>query len=205
MSTHTYTSSLDDASNNLKGKSVVFYGDSICEGVYSSRESFAQYIAQGNAMSVRNKAVSGSQSDKILSNITQFADTSDYVIVEGFINDCADLNFTITPIGTLTPAGTTTFDTSTFIGRLENAIYNYQQGNHKAKLGFVLTYEDVNTVSKNVSVREYWNAAISVFDKYGVSYLDLGNKSYSLIDGLHPNFEGQFQMAADVEKWMNTL
>lgn len=205
LETHSYTSKLSDTNNNLKGKSVIFYGDSICEGIYSARESFAEYVAEANNMKVQNKAVSGTQSDKILAKITEKANDNDYVIVEGFINDCSDLNFTVTPIGELTPSGTTTFDTTTFVGRLENAIYNYQQGNYKAKLAFILTYEDVGMVSSKISVREYWDAAISVFEKYGISYLDLGKKTYPLLDTLHPGFEGQLQMAEDVERWMNTL
>lgn len=208
LPTHEYTSSIT-GENRLTGKAVALYGDSIGEGVYSAGESFVSYIAQANGMTVQNKAVNGSLTAKIVSNLTQYADTYDYILVEGFINDCAkyileEKGETVTPIGTLTPTGTTEFDVTTFTGQLENAIYNYQQGNHKAKLAFVLTYGNVSVAPAEL-VRTYWDAAIAVFEKYNINYLDLFDKRYSLCDSLHPNFDGQLQMARDVELWLNTL
>lgn len=210
-SLHSYTSVLP-ANNNLTGNKAVFFGDSIAYGQYSGSEGFPEYIAGANNMTFRNYAVggyllnrmynqfTGAGAQKIFATLTE----NDYVIVEGFINDILG-TYTPTTIGELTAEGTTEFDTTTFMGLLEDMIYKYQTAGYKAKLGFVLTSLPTRGGSKLPMVRDYWDAAIEVFEKYDVGYLDLYYKPYSYADKLHPDYQGTYDMAQDVEVWMNTL
>ena len=89
-------------------------------------------------------------------------------------------------------------------------VYQYQKSGCKAKVGFILTHiiekSSVSPEQTLIDYNEKWDAAISVFEKYNVPYLDLRNKPYPLLDdGVHLTQEGQNMMAADVESWLKTV
>jgi len=198
---HSYKSQIS-GTNNLKEKSVVLFGDSISSGLMTKYESYMLYISEANNMEFTNSASSGHRSFQIIDKLNSTdISTYDYAIVQGFVNDPPHS----TPIGELTTEGTTEFDTATFIGCLENAIYQYKQSGTSTKLAFVLTAKGFTANDMISKQREYWDAAISVFEKYDVPYLNLFDVKYSTYDGVHPDFEGYLEMAQLIEEWMNTL
>lgn len=206
---HSYTSVLP-TNNNLTGKTAIFYGDSIAAGAKAGKEGFPENIAGANNMKYINCAVAGYKLSNFVNQINSTSAPSklskaDYVIIEGFVNDVVG-TYTPLPIGSISAEGTTEFDSTTFTGMLEQLIYDYQQAGYSAKLGFVLTSKPTNKNESTLEkIRAYWDAAIVVFEKYDVNYLDLWNKTYSYADGLHPDFQGTHDMTKDIEIWMNTL
>ena len=198
---HSYESQIS-GTNNLIEKSVILFGDSIGIGLMTKYESYMLYISEANNMEFTNSASSGHRSFQIIDKLNSTdISTYDYAIVQGFVNDPPYS----TPIGELTTEGITEFDTATFIGCLENAIYQYKQSGTSTKLAFVLTAKGFTANGMITKQREYYDAAISVFEKYDVPYLDLFNVKYSTYDGVHPDFEGNLEMAKLIEAWMNTL
>lgn len=199
--------------NRLLNNKAVFFGDSICKGSTPGGDSayvenpFSKIITDKNNMDYQNYGTNGYTisntyrkmfSSTVASSLSTMSD-KDYVIVEGFINDV----ILETPLGVLSDMGTTTFDETTFIGQLEQLIVKYNEKGYKAKLGFVMIR---NVPCSDASIiRQYWDAAISVFEKYDVNYIDLYSKDYPLHDNCHPNELGHKQMAEDIEPWMNSF
>ena len=188
----------------MYGKKYVAFGDSITEGTGTTTwTSYADLIAAANSMPLTMKAAGGTVASQMYTAMSKSSDIlaalteEDFVIIGGFVNDAKG-----TPIGTITPAGSTEFDASTFIGVLEQMFYDYTNNvDYKAKIGVVLTSEPKDYRAKP----EYWEAAISVLEKYNIPYLNLYEETFELADIVHPTLEGQRQMAAIVEEWMNTL
>lgn len=66
---------------------------------------------------------------------------------------------------------------------LESFIYDFKIKKPNTKIGFVLTEGKKYPNQSQI----YWNAAISVFEKYDISYIDFRNIDYPTIDGTHPS------------------
>ncbi len=190
--------------NKLLSKNIATFGTSVTVGLPGSDVTYLEMLAEENEMTLNNFAEQGASVSKVLtqyrnnkSSLTSYTE-NDYVIFEGFFN-----NLTI-DLGELSPVGTTTFDTNTFIGCLEQTIYEYQSSGCPAKMGFVFSHHGDNHEYEEV-LNNLWDAAVTVCEKYDVPYLDLRDKEYELKDKVHPSEEGHHQMAEDVEAWLNTL
>jgi len=108
----------------------------------------------------------------------------DYVILQGGFNDAMGTNAnptkeTAAKVGKLTDYyDVAEFDTATFAGALENLFYYAKEYFPSAKVGFIITYATPLSAyggytAEEESMREYWDMAKAVCEKWSVSYLDL--------------------------------
>ena len=191
---------------DLTGRKLVTFGTSITYG-QGSTINYGGEIASRNDMEHTNYAVGGASAMKTLSIYTSKKDlepmksltADDFVIFEGLFNNYSK------PKGALTPAGTTTFDTETVYGALEQTIYDYLQSGCPAKVGYILTHYGKDTANPE-NYGPIWNIAVDVCAKYSIPLLDLRYKPYELNnDKVHLTMAGQLAMSEDVEAWLKTL
>lgn len=215
--------SKDIASNPLYKKKVTFNGDSICYGA-GFLGGYGKIIAERNNMVYTNRGVGGgtitaelySQSGAarhwISRDIPHIDPTSDYVILEGGVND-ASLN---PDLGEITEGFTSALDDTTFCGAFESMIKQCYELFPNAKLGFVIVHQMTARFCPN---GEFYQKAVAILEKWGVPYLDLAIQAPPLnfieslkttytsnADGWHPNELGYKTFYCDkIESWMKTL
>lgn len=180
-------STQDKSDNILKGKKVLWNGDSIIQTVTSTGEvtsgGFPKIIGDRNVMTYTNYGVGGtristynSSGNSILERISSMDSDTDYAIFEGGINDAQ--NSDSTPKGTLTNGYPTSLnsdgewtalDTSTFYGAMEQLCIKARYKWKNAKIGFILIYK----ARAKDNQEEYMNIQKEVLEKYGIPYLDL--------------------------------
>ena len=191
-------------------------------------------IGLRNNMIVQNIAVNGAT----ITNGTKFADTgtdrhwistsigdmdadSDYVILEGGINDDASV-IGDSKLGALTGAATFTgeFDNTTFCGALE---YMFSQAYARfpgKKIGFIIVHKAAALLNSNgASGSNRYPLIVKACEKWGIPYLDLNIECPPLNyipslkstytnngDGWHPNEAGYAAYyVPKIEAWMKTL
>lgn len=200
--------------DSLNGKSIIFFGDSIGAGWrdnasvsdYSNSGGWHKRIVDNYGATATLAANAGAplstirESEGRPSVIKQLHDNRngkyDYVVLQGGFNDAMGTNNnptkeTAAKIGNLTESfNLNDYDESTFAGALETLFYYTNEYFPEAKVGFIITYATPLSTyggytAEEDSMREYWNMAKAVCDKWGVSYLDLfdgktkDGKSYS--------------------------
>lgn len=197
----------------LKGNRIAVFGTSISSGVVNSPETYCMKIADNNDMELSIYAYGG---DNILKTLSKYRTQevqntlasyteNDFVIVDGLLNSIA------LELGEITPVGTTTFDETTTIGALESLLYHYTNSGYRAKIGFVLTNFSTKGYTEPELIDKYnnvWDTAITVLEKYNISYIDLRDKAstgVTLPDGVHPDNAGHIKMAELVEAWLKTI
>lgn len=224
------------ANTALYKKSVLFAGDSITfgtqdRGVYSPTRTWAGRIAYIHDMDYVNAGISSASiSDDrkdysiIVDQVAKYKDRDfDFIMLHGGVNDAWGTNGSApTPVGKVTPVGTTTFDRNTFAGGLENLFYSVQQWFPNAKVGFIINFYAPNELSGTVSeMSEYVDMMKIICDKYNVPYVDLYNnqeltdallvtsrdaatqKTY-IPDHIHPNAGGYDLIYPYIEEFMET-
>ncbi len=182
----------------LQNKSAVFFGDSIAAGIAEEMSAYG--------MTVTNKAADGARfgDGSILGQITAAgAGSYDYVILQGGVHDAALEADT----GLVKNAGTISnnffpeyFDTTTFGGGLEMALYWIRKQYPNAKVGFVITYQmpasTLGGVTKKASeMRKYWSLAKQIGEKWDVQVLDL-------FDGVALSATDSSAIKPHVAEWM---
>ncbi|MBR2043019.1 MAG: hypothetical protein IJ946_01630 [Clostridia bacterium] len=200
--------------DSLNGKSIIFFGDSIGAGWrdnasvsdYSNSGGWHKRIVDNYGATATLAANAGAplstirESEGRPSVIQQLHDNRngkyDYVVLQGGFNDAMGTNSnptkeTAAKIGNLTESfNLNDYDESTFAGALETLFYYTNEYFPEAKVGFIITYATPLSTyggytAEEDSMREYWNMAKAVCDKWEVSYLDLfdgktkDGKSYS--------------------------
>ncbi len=218
-------------SDTVKGKTVLFAGDSIgagwrdTDGVsdYSNSGGWAKRLQDDYGMAVTHVAQAGAPLSTIREAENRPAIVNqlhankdgefDYVILQGGFNDAMGTNAEKTkesaaPVGEMTDDYSVTgFDTATFAGALENLFYYAKEYFPESKVGFIITYATPLSTyggytAEEDSMREYWNMAKAICDKWGVSYLDFfdgkteDGKSYSY-DILKVDTEENFPGGSD--------
>jgi len=176
----------------LYQKSVLFCGDSICygsqdRGVYAPSRSWSGRIGYIHDMDYVNAGISSASvsNDRIdysiiVDQAAKYKEREfDFVLLHGGVNDAWGTNGSApTPVGTVTPAGTTTFDLNTFAGGLENLLYKVKQFYPNAKIGYIINFYAPNCSSGTVSeMSQYVDMMKIICDKYDVPYLDLYNNA----------------------------
>lgn len=215
--------SKDIASNPLYKKKVTFNGDSICYGA-GYPGGYGKIIADRNNMIYANRGVgggtitaelyreSGTARHWISRDIPNIDPTSDYVILEGGVNDTA-LN---PDLGEITEGFTSALDDTTFCGAFESMIKQCYELFPNAKLGFVIVHQMIAGFCPN---GEFYQKAVAILEKWGVPYLDLAIQAPPLnfieslkttytsnADGWHPNELGYKTFYCDkIESWMKNL
>ena len=232
----------DKTGNKLYGKTALFNGDSICFGAgwrplksdgsrdWTAPTGYAKIIGDENNMTVVNYGAGGAtvargtiysdtQEDRhwIGVDVPNMQSEADYIIFQGGINDY----WNSVPLGSVTADFSSTLDTTTFCGALENLLKESQLKWKGKKLGFIISHKITTTydlANKNKS-ELYWNKAREICEKWSIPYLDLFNESglnygidtirttYSSVgDGCHPTEAGYREfLAPKIEAWMKTL
>lgn len=213
----------DIVSNPLCGKKVTFNGDSICYGA-GHLGGYGKIIAGRNKMIYTNRGVgggtitaelyssNGTKRHWISRDIPNIDPTSDYVILEGGVND-ASLN---PNLGEITEGFTSELDDTTFCGAFESMIKQCYELFPSAKIGFIIVHQMTERFNPG---GEFYEKAIAILNKWGVPYLNLAIQAppmnyiaslkeiyTSSADGWHPNELGYKTFYCDkIESWMKTL
>ncbi len=203
--------------NKLYGKTVIWNGDSICQG--SSRwGSWADRIAAKNELkNWKNYGIGGGtvtenpppfQSGKARHSVSatlekmyeEFPD-ADYIIIEGGTND-ADLLGRITEgtvaarFGSFDPDDYSgEYDRDTFCGALESIFYRATKLWRGKKICFIVAQKmglKLPTVKNRYA---YFEAAMQICQKWGIPYLDLWNGCY-----LNPRLPHMYDPNKSVEE-----
>lgn len=198
----------------LKGKKIVYDGDSICQG-YNASGGYPALIATITGGTAANQGVGGARlcslsgRHSVVDNIVNLPTDGDLYCFQGGINDW----WANTPVGTFSQGDYTgSVDPATIYGAMET-IFRYALTNFVGKpICFVITHKiQNNAYSKNTAGHSFWDyrkAMIDVCEKYSIPYYDaftrsglngwnttqdsayLTGNSAGTGDGIHPNEEG---------------
>ena len=204
----------------IKGKTIVYDGDSICasrtSGNAANGGAFAKIIADRTASNYVNQAVGGghlahwtqTQRHCVVDNLENLPTDADmYVFCAGINDFWGDAE-----IGVTTADYTTAVDDTTIKGAMEK-IFRYCLNNMpSAKVLFVIEHKIQNTaITENdhhKTFKDYHDAMIEICNKYSIPYYDAFNdsnlngwnsyqsalyltaNSTQEADGTHPNEDG---------------
>jgi len=179
--------------NPLFGKSVVFTGDSICNGSSAGDglDGWAGRIGRKNNMMWCNQGVSGGTiaegtgTSFSICN-TDFGSEVDYIVFEGGTND-ADVIGSILNGNEPEKFGsydysdyTSTFDKTTFCGAFESLIKRITTDYPSARIGYIVAPKmtKINTSAPDYTKehnnrRAYFEVAMQICKKWGVPVLNL--------------------------------
>lgn len=218
----------EDEKTVLEGKSVLFVGDSLCEGwcewndpVYGETVAWAGRIMKKNNMSGINKSLGGAslsdcrKDNTVLAQLKAMSgNTYDLVILQGGVNDAWDE----VKLGKMTEGFNDEFDFSTFAGGLETTLKYAKDHFPDAIIAFTISYRMPKATFGSLgNMRLYVNLTKRICEKWDVPYLDLYNdndfnnnvlKSHTnecLPDAIHPNSKGYNLLAPKIEEWMISL
>lgn len=186
----------EDKSNPLYRKSVVFLGDSICEG--DSLSGWAGRIGRKNLMFWVNSGIGGSTistalATKCICTRAITIDKPEYIILEGGTNDADRIG---SVIGGTTPEKFGAFDAndygndeldyygfdiSTYCGALDYLFRRIVTEYAGAKVGFVIAHKmgvASSYLPESNNRRAYFEQAIKSCEKWGIPYLNLWDGCY---------------------------
>lgn len=183
--------------NPLVGKSVMFTGDSICNGASAGDglSGYAGRIGRKNKMLWSNLGISGATitsgtSASFYITDTDFGAGADYIILEGGTND-ADIigdartampeKFGTYDIGTFTGE----FDKTTFCGAVESLFQRVTTDYAGKKIGFIIAHKmgTLNTTTPDYTIkgnnrRKYFETIMELCGKWGIPCLNLWDGCY---------------------------
>lgn len=177
---------------NLKGKTIIFEGDSICEASSDARRGWAARVGEALGMEWYNYGVSGATITAEL----YYADGSrrhwvsrsveeiqkknakvDYIIFEGGTNDADNLRIGSERCGVLDIDDFSgNYDDSTFVGAMDAMFYRALTTYPEAKIGFIIAQKmncPTDADGKYFMRRHYFGIAEQVCKKWGVPCLNL--------------------------------
>ena len=188
--------------NKLFGKTIIWNGDSICQGG-ADKGNWATRIAAKNSMIYKNYAVGGGTIAENLPKTKNGNDRhsvsatldlmyeeyphADYIIFDGGTNDAdllgdAFLGAEKTRLGTYEKTDFSgEYDRSTFTGALESIFYRATKYWIGKKIGFIIAQKmKENSVGIDAfhNRRLYFDRAIEICHKWGIPYIDLWNTCY---------------------------
>lgn len=199
-------------SSPLKGKKIVYDGDSICIGAYGGG-GYAKLIADKVGGTFVNQAVGGARLQtregasgsfhSIVDNLVNLPTDGDLYCFDGGVNDV----WSSVTLGTYTMSDYKgTVDKTTICGALET-IFRYCLDNFVGKpVVFIITHKVSNISYENY--KNFHDAAVAICNKYSIPYFDAYNtsglngwntvqsttyltgNSEGTPDGCHPNEEG---------------
>ncbi|MBR6783805.1 MAG: SGNH/GDSL hydrolase family protein [Clostridia bacterium] len=212
----------------LKGKSVIFVGDSLCEAVcehndplYSQTPGWAGRIIAEKEMTGLNRSKGGAsmslcrgENTVINQLIAEKGNKYDYCIIEGGGNDAWDS----APVGAMTEGFEGPFDMNSFAGGLE-ATFKYAKENYSgARFGFIVTFQmPIAQFGRMSDMSEYFALSKQICDKWEIPCLDLyfdenlnkyllkTHTTECLPDTVHPNSKGYNILTPYIANWMETL
>lgn len=217
---HCYQLSENTTSSELKGKSMLFTGDSICQGTddgYSG--GYPSLVSEQTGAEVKNIGQGGGTvaqiSDRfcISQSLVGQSEDYDYIILQGGTNDIL-----YSSLGTLDPLNySPSLDILTFTGGLETLLMTASKLYPGKKVGYIICH---NMSSRNAETQAQYNERIrECCRKWSVPFLDLYYKSgmntnlrqirdsYTVSgDGTHPNEDGySTYYVPKIISWLKTL
>lgn len=212
--------------NPLNDKKIAFLGDSITAASTTGYKGWPVLIQENNpsamiyniahdGATITDNGASYSIYNQIQNLYNTYPDT-DYIIIEGGVNDL----WTGVELGSFIENdnfnGDTPYDTTTFSGALE-WIFHYCYENFPGKkIGYIVTQK----VTGTNGFYNFMNRAKEICAKWSIPYLDLYNESnlnfyitsqrrnYSKNttsaagDGCHPNLAGYKIITPKIENWL---
>ena len=180
--------------DKLKGKTVIWNGDSICQGA-TATGTWADRIAAKNQLKAwKNYGVGGGtitenvlyQSGAIRHSVSASLDQmhsdypdADYIILEGGTND-ADLlgrfvaNVPPSDFGNVDPENFDgPFDRETFCGALESIFYRAKLLWPDAKICFIVAQKMGLNAATSANRYAYFKAAMDICEKWDIPYINL--------------------------------
>lgn len=182
--------------NKLKGKTIIWNGDSICAGS-EIVGNWAKIIVEKYGVETKNYAVgggtigfgfpnmkSGNPRHSVLKTVDvmyeEYPD-ADYVILEGGTND-ADLvsrGDSEVTLGSFDPQNYSgNYDLTTFCGCLETLFYKALKYWNGKKIGFIVAHKMGTAETSRRNRRLYFDKAVEICKKWGIPYVDLWEGSY---------------------------
>lgn len=207
-------------------KTAIFFGDSITYGKYPAGYSWANYIGDKyDLKSSKNSGNSGyrisnTKTGKWINSVvtTEKSNNYDFIILHGGCNDIAN-DVTLGSYNATDFSGN--YDTTTFIGGLEDYLYKTVHQWPNSRIGYIVNYQTPNNENRVYSKSSpYYTQMKKVLEKWKVQYIDLyfgksGGKSYNEIlkvntndylpDTLHLNEEGYKVISPYIYNWMQGL
>ena len=208
---------------DLKGKVIVFDGDSICHGgrtgVNGDNAGWAARVGKALSMEWYNYSVGGGTITgdmyqestglarhwicRNIDKIHELHDKVDYLIFEGGTNDSDLLGIGSEKFGSFDPRDFSgNYDDTTFTGALEMLFYKAISYYPSARIGYIVA-QKMGTPECGYGAefhrRYYFLRAIEICKKWGVPYLDLWERSTlnpSLRCYYDPNLTNEENIAA---------
>ena len=183
--------------NPLYKKTIVFDGDSICQGnPKQGRLPWGNLIGEKNEMEWYNYGIGGgtvtaelySNSDdgtkkprhwvsRNIDKIHELHPSLDYLILEGGTNDADLLASSPERIGSLDPSDYSgNYDDSTFTGALESLFFKATSYYPTARIGFIVAHK-MGLPPHAERRRTYFLRAIEVCKKWVIPYIDLWERT----------------------------
>lgn len=177
--------SLETDNGYLENKSMYCDGDSVSKGTgtnYFGNDyySYCNYLAEKYNMNMTQKSVPGATlanktgegentQKRIVQRIEKMSGNYDIILLDGGYNDM----FQNIDVGTLTSSSDKSgnYDTYTTVGALERICYLITTKYPNAKKMFVLGHRIQGYDTQDM----YWDAIISVLEKWDIPYVDLRN------------------------------
>ncbi len=163
------------------GAKAIFAGDSFCYGAYDSPVGYGwagrmkdQYGLDSKNVGANGRTLATNTGRSTIAaefNNVNLSDY-DYIILHGGVNDIwmDHLNQADIPLGSITPVGTTSFNTDTVAGALEALFAKVKAEAPNAKVGFIITF---NISSSIGNMAPFVSLAKEICNKWDVPYLDL--------------------------------
>jgi lysophospholipase L1-like esterase len=163
-------------------KKLCSYGDSVAVGIGSHNYSYADIFAEEHDLELIDRSNAGSElssnnpkkhhiAESILKDVTP---DYDYVFIEGGNND----HYFNSPLGALSPEGTTDFDMQTTVGALEAAFTYLREACPDTEVVFIMVHKRAPMTNElGMSFEEYAAAITAVCERYGVPVADCLNDS----------------------------
>lgn len=194
--------------NPLFRKSVVFTGDSICNGgsALDNKNGWAGRIGRNNQMTWLNSGISGATitSKDITGSSATISETdffdADYIIIEGGTNDADRIGDARTTIPSNFGSYTmndyrSDFTNTTYCGAIEYMFKRILSEYSDKKVGVIIAQKmgqlDVSTTDytkENNNRRFYFETLIKLCEKWGIPYLNLWDES-----NLNPMINSQYE------------
>ena len=165
-----------DKKDVLYGKTIASFGDSIMRGAGNNNIGVVDLLGKKYNMNVHNNAISGatimntSGKSFIYQQIENYNGNPDYIVMDGYINDCVDATI-IEKLGEVSPYFGGTFNNDTFTGQLETMLKYMTQKFVGAKIVYVFVHKmgsRTNDIVKQVHAKTK-----EACKKWSIPYVDL--------------------------------
>ena len=213
-----------EVSDPLYERLGLFLGDSICAAGADPADGnglrgWAQRVAKESSMTCINAGISGAalsncrlgranatEQHQISNQLNKYKrEKVDYILIHGGVNDAWD----DVPLGEITDGFDPVFNTSTYAGGLEMAIYEaVRQHGDRAAIGYLINFESPNH-EKSKDSGKYFEVGKKICEKWGILYLDLFAIDFDTTvytdDGIHPNKAGYDVLGPHITDFMRTM